>query len=66
MIHSENYGVKTVTTNKQLGNYLVKNGFPLLGKDSDMMIFSKTKSLTSELESLPLLIKITGRVVKVD
>lgn len=66
MILNNEFGIKTVTTNKALGNYLVKNGFPLLCREGKLMIFSKTKNLTTALESLPLLIKITGQVVKMD
>ena len=52
---------KVIKTNKILGNYLAKNGFPLLQRDENKMIFSKTKNLEQALEQLPLSIKLFGR-----
>ena len=52
---------RVIKTNKILGNYLTKNGFPLLQRDEDKMVFAKTPNLEQKLEQLPLTQKIFGR-----
>lgn len=54
--------LKGITTNRILGNYLVKNGIPLLQEHNGKMVFSKTDRLTEVLEDLPLSLKIFGKV----
>lgn len=54
--------LKGITTNRILGNYLVKNGIPLLQERNGKMVFSKTNRLAEVLEDLPLSLKIFGKV----
>jgi len=54
--------LRSITTNRILGNYLVKNGIPLLQEHNGKMVFSKTNRLTEVLEDLPLSLKIFGKV----
>jgi len=58
-------GLKTpkVFTNIILGNYLVKNGFPLLQKNKNTMVFSETKALSEMIDNLPIHIKLLGKVI---
>lgn len=46
------------TCGKTLGNFLIKKGFPLLGRDGDKMKFSNTKELQETLSHLPVRFKI--------
>ena len=39
-------------------NFLIKKGFPLLGRDGDKMKFSNTKELQETLSHLPVRFKI--------
>lgn len=46
------------TCGKSIGNFLVRNGFPLLGRDGDKMKFSNTKELQEALSHLPVRLRI--------
>ncbi|MEE3418197.1 MAG: hypothetical protein VZQ62_02525 [Methanosphaera sp.] len=46
------------TCGKTLGNFLIKKGFPLLGRDGDKMKFSNTKELQEVLSHLPVRFEI--------
>ena len=54
--------IETISTNLILGQYLVKNGLPLLQKRDKLMIFSKTKKFDEIVDNLPVRIKLLGRV----
>lgn len=41
----KNLVCKKFKCKSELGNYLVKSGFPLLGREDDFMIFSDTNKL---------------------
>ncbi len=47
--------------NKTIGNYLVKNGIPLLSRIDDKMVFVKTNKLQEVLNSMPFYIKLFGK-----
>lgn len=49
---------KTYVCGKTLGNFLIKNGIPLLGRSDDLMIFAQTKELQQVLSNLPVFLKI--------
>ena len=55
--------IPMMTTNKVLGDYLIKHGVPLLSRDGDEMVFARTKQLESKMSNLPFLIKIFGKAV---
>jgi len=52
-----------MTTNKVLGNYLMKHGVPLLSRDGDEMVFARTKQLENKMTHLPFSIKMFGKAV---
>lgn len=47
---------------KTVGNYLIKKGIPLLSREEDTMIFSKTKELQRVIDTMPLYLKILVKV----
>lgn len=45
-----------------MGNFLISEGFPLLGREGKLMVFSKTKRLEKVLAHLPLNLKVLRKV----
>ena len=41
-----------------IGNYLIKNGFPLLSKDKNMIVFAKTAKLQRAIKEMPFYLQI--------
>ena len=54
------------TCDKLIGNFLLKEGFPLLGRDGDKMKFSNTKELQETLNHLPVRLKIMRKAGIID
>ena len=50
------------TCNEKLGEFLIKEGFPLFGRDGKKMKFIKTARLEKVLKHLPLRMKFTRKV----
>ena len=46
----KNLVCKKFKCKSELGNYLVKSGFPLLGREDDFMIFSDTNKLREAIK----------------
>lgn len=42
---------KKIKCESQLGNYLIKIGFPLLGREGEYMIFANTSKLREAMKS---------------
>lgn len=63
MFISGKMNTPVMTTNKVLGNYLMKHGVPLLSRDGDEMVFARTKQLENKMTHLPFSIKMFGKVV---
>ena len=66
MFISGKTNIPVLTTNKVLGNYLMKHGVPLLSRDGDEMVFARTKQLTDKMSHLPFSVKMFGRAVAKD
>lgn len=63
MFISGKTNIPTMTTNKVLGNYLMKHGVPLLSRDGDEMVFARTKQLTGKMSHLPFSVRMFGKAV---
>lgn len=48
--------------NKYIGKYLERKGFPILSRQGDLLIFSKTKELQKAITSMPFYIKMFEKV----
>ena len=43
---------------KIVGNYLIKNGIPMLAREDGLMLFAKTKRLQKVIDDMPLYLQL--------
>ena len=41
-----------------VGNYLIKNGIPMLARENGLMLFAKTKRLQKVIDNMPLYLQL--------
>ena len=52
----------TYKCGKTMGNFLIKEGFPVLSKDGNLIVFAYTERLKKVLAHLPLHLKIMRKL----
>lgn len=63
IVNSKNINFSnTYICGEKIGNFLIKEGFPLLGREGKKMKFAKTERLEKVLNHLPANLKILRKV----
>lgn len=53
---------KKYVCNSIIGNYLLKNNFPLLSREDKRMVFARNSKLEKFLNDMPLILKMLGGI----